>query len=91
MPEDKIFFLKENSVGLNIERLPAGELMISCGTLLSPTDAEQLSNGIRAVLSGNFDRATSESYYKFDLCRRAARAARPEWSSSSPSPELDQL
>ena len=91
---DTVFLLAETDERIDIRLTDDGEVIISSGTLMSRHAAEQLQFGIRAVLSGGFDRACSQSYLEFDLARRRPFVSRSDGASSRDStlkPELDSL
>jgi len=93
MSDSRIYILASSDRHLEVFRLDSGEIAIHTPALVSAEDAMQISLGIRAVLSGNFDRAVSEDTLRFDLERRLRSSSAEARTTSLPNlkPELDML
>lgn len=89
---DRTYLLAESAGHLEVFTLDDGRVAIHAPALVSSAEAQQIANGILAVLSGQFDRAISESTLAWDLARRSRATSRSE-SASTPAtqPELDSL
>jgi hypothetical protein len=72
-----IFILEPTKDHIDIQTLDSGSLMLHCGTILSLAGAEQLKRGLMAILSGQFNRATTQADLEFDLARRSLRDSAP--------------
>jgi hypothetical protein len=88
---DRIFILEENSAKVDVFACGEGRIAVHCGTLVDEHSARQLKNALMAVLSGEFDRAMSESDLRFDLSRRPVRTSSQASPSSAIRPNLEQL
>jgi hypothetical protein len=74
---DRIFILEENTAKVDVFSCGEGRIAVHCGALIDEHSARQLKNALMAVLSGEFDRAMSESDLRFDLSRRNPTRASP--------------
>lgn len=92
MDLDRIYILNPTDRNLELFRLDSGEIAIHTPALVSASDAQQIANGIFALLSGQFDRAISDQTLQFDLARRRPQSGSAPSSTQSPQqPELDSL
>lgn len=88
---DRIFILEENTAKVDVFACDGGRIAIHCGALIDSHSAIQLKHALMAVLSGEFDRAMSESALRFDLARDAAKSRSNLVVSASLSPNLEML
>lgn len=90
---DRIYILDPTDRNLEVIRFDNGDIGLHCGAHVSASDAQQLCNGILAVLSGQFDRAISEYSLRFDLDRRRPQSGSVPSQDQPhlPQPELDTL
>lgn len=91
IPDGNTFFIEENSAHIDVYLCSNG-IGVEGARWMDSHSAQQLANALRAVLSGQFVRATSQSNFEFDLECQAARRRNPRLPpSTSFQPELDML
>lgn len=88
---DRTFILTTTDRHLELLKLDTGEVCFHGPSLLTWSDAHQVSIGFQAILSGQFDRACSEETLRFDLARRNPARSRSDSATVTSQPSLGDL